>query len=370
MYPALTVLATLRRTLEPRAGNRTAGGTAANGAGGPSFLEALYVGHSGGVEAGLVSRAGVPFQTIAGGQVRGQAPWRLARNLVNLGRGYRQASRIVRSFRPDVCLVTGGWVSVPVALAVRRAGVPLVVYLPDITPGLAVRGLRRVATRVAVTVPEAATHFPGKAVVTGYPVREEVIRAERDASRQQLGLPPAEPVVLVFGGSRGARSINRAVVDGIRDILALAHVVHITGFLDHAWVQEARSALPASLQRRYQAHAYLHEEMPAALAAADLVISRAGASVLGEFPARGLPAVLVPYPHAGRHQEHNARYLTAHGAAVMVADDALKGELVPVVVGLLRDEASRARMARAAASLAQPQAAERLAGVLRALAGV
>lgn len=326
--------------------------------------EILYVGHERGVEASLVPRAGIPFATISGGQVRGQAPWRLARNLWHLARGYRQARHLVVEFRPDVCFITGGWVTVPVALAARRAGVPLIIYLPDMTPGLAIRALQRLAARVAVTVPEAAAYFPGKAVVTGYPVRADVWSATREASREALGLPLDGRALLVFGGSRGARSINRAVVAGLGEFLRRAHVVHITGPLDYGWVLEAASTLEPGMRSRYHVHKYLHEEMPLALAAADLVISRAGASVLGEFPARGLPAVLVPYPYAGRHQEQNARYLAERGAAVVVDDARLSTDLVPTVNALLEDEARRARMAQAARALAVPDAASRIAGLL------
>lgn len=329
-----------------------------------SSVEVLYVGHERGVEASLVPRAGVPFATIAGGQVRGQAPWKLARNLWHIARGYRQARGLVADFRPDVCFITGGWVTVPVALAAWRAGVPLVIYLPDITPGLAVKVLRHLATAVAVTADRAASYFPGKAVVTGYPVRRQVWRAGREEARRALGLPLAARVLLVFGGSRGARSINRALVAGLDRLLPLAHIVHITGPLDHGWVEEAATRLPAALRARYHVYAYLHEEMPLALAAADLVVCRAGASVLGEMPARGLPAVLVPYPYAGRHQAENADYLAERGAAVVVDDARLAEALVPTVQALLDDETRREQMAAAARALAVPDAAERIAHLL------
>ncbi len=330
VYPALSVLDALRDRV------------------GSQGVEVLYVGHRRGVEATLVPRHGVPFVSIAGGQLRGQAPWRLARNLALEVQGYVQARRVVREFRPDVGFITGGWVTAPVALALRRSGTPLVIYLPDVTPGLAIRTLQHLAQRVAVTVEEAAAYFPGKAVVTGYPVRKAILTAQRQEARQALGLPQDERVLLVFGGSRGARSINRALVAGLDALLPLAHVVHMTGSLDYTWVREAADALPPALQERYHVYEYLHEEMPWALAASDLVVSRAGASVLGEFPARGLPAVLVPYPHAGRHQEHNARYLVDRGAAVLVDDARLNQDLVPTVRELLTDDSRRKRMAAAA----------------------
>ncbi len=343
VYPALSVLDALRELV------------------GEENIQILYVGHRRGVEATLVPRRGVPLRTIPGGQVRGQSPWTLTRNLVLEARGYVQARRIVREFQPHVGFITGGWVTVPVAVALRRAGVPFVIYLPDVSPGLAIRTLQRLAQSVTVTVEEAATYFPGKAVVTGYPVRKAVLEARRDQAREQLGLPQEDRVVLVFGGSRGARSINRAVVAHAQALLSLAHVVHMTGSLDYGWVSAAARELPSDLRARYHVYEYLHEEMPLALAAADVVVSRAGASVLGEFPARGLPAVLVPYPHAGRHQERNARYLVDRGAAVLVDDEHLGRDLVPTLRGLLEDEVRRRRMADAARSAFRANGARNIA---------
>ncbi len=343
VYPALSVLDALKELV------------------GQENLQVLYVGHQRGVEATLVPRHGVPLRTVPGGQVRGQAPWTLARNLLLEARGYVQARRIVREFRPHVGFITGGWVTAPVALALRRANVPLVIYLPDVRPGLAIRTLQRLAQSVAVTVEEAAAYFPGKAVVTGYPVRKAILDARRDQARERLGLPQEDRVVLVFGGSRGARSINRAVVSHVETILSLAHVVHMTGALDYRWVREAADRLAPTLRSRYHVYEYLHEEMPLALAAADVVVSRAGASVLGEFPARGLPAVLVPYPHAGRHQEYNARYLVDRGAAVLVDDARLQEDLVPTLRGILEDDGQRRRMAEAARSAFRAGGSRRIA---------
>ncbi len=332
-------------------------------------VEVLYVGHARGMERDLVDRAGVPFEGIAGGQVRGQAPWRLVRNLAALAHGYLQARRVMARFQPQVCFVTGGWVTVPVVLAARTLQVPVLIYLPDVRPGLAIRALHPLAQRVAVTTEETVPYFGAKAMVTGYPVRGAILNTSRDSARQRLGLPSEATVVLVFGGSRGARSINRAVVAGITALLTEAHVVHITGSLDHPWVQDARAQLPGPLQARYRVFPYLHEEMPWALAAADVVVSRAGASVLGEFPARGLPAVLVPYPHAGGHQADNARYLARHGAAVVVEDRDVATRLIPTVLDLIQDVARREQMAMAARALYRGDARQRIAQELARLAG-
>jgi UDP-N-acetylglucosamine--N-acetylmuramyl-(pentapeptide) pyrophosphoryl-undecaprenol N-acetylglucosamine transferase len=176
----------------------------------------------------------------------------------------------------------------------------------------------------------------------------------------------------VFGGSKGARSINRALFPALPALLPDMQVVHVSGTLDWSEAGAALAALPgqvgAALAQRYHAYPYLHEEMGAALAAADLVVSRAGASSLGEFPQFGLPSILVPYPYAWRYQRVNAEYLQSRGAAVMVKDADLPQQLVETVRSLLLNPARLQPMRAAAASLARPDAAAAIAHLLVDLA--
>jgi len=306
---------------------------------------------------------------VTTGQIRGRAPWIVARNLARMGQGAAQCAALLREFRPDVVFVTGGYVAAPVAWAAWRQRIPVLIYLPDLTPGLAIRVVSRLAARVAVSFPEVTPYFPGKAVVTGYPVRPELLTIDRASARAALQLREDRPTLLVFGGSRGARSINQAVVAGLPTLLAHCQIVHISGSLDWEWVSRAAAELPETLQRWYHPDSYLHEEMVQALAAADLVVARAGASVLGEFPAVGLPSILVPYPFAGQHQDANAAYLADRGAAVVVADSDLPGRLSSVVVELLGAPERLAEMRQAARALARPDAAISIARELRELAG-
>jgi len=324
----------------------------------------LWVGGQGGMEADLVRRAGVPFRAVPAAGVHGVGLRQLPRNVWQLARGYRQARRLLREFRPDVLFFTGGYVAVPVGLAGRR--IPTVLYVPDIEPGLALKTLARLADRIALTAEASKAFFPGHRglVVTGYPVRKDLRQWERSTARAHFGFPQDAPVLLVFGGSKGARSINRALVGGIEALLPRTYVLHLTGKLDWEEVAKARRDLPARLRERYLAFPYLHEDMGAALAAADLVVSRAGASVLGEFPLFGLPAVLVPYPHAWRYQQVNATYLVERRAARLLPDERLDADLVPTVLALMEDVTGRARMAEAMRSLARPQAAQEIAALL------
>ena len=330
----------------------------------------LWVGGQGGMEADLVTRAGLPFRAIPAAGVHGVGLRRLPGNTLQLLRGYRAARRILREFRPDALFFTGGYVAVPVGAVGRR--IPTVLYVPDIEPGLALKSLARLADRIALTAEDSKAFFPRHRglVVTGYPVRQTLLKWDREQAIAHFGLEPDTPTLLVFGGSKGARTINRALLAGLAALLPQMQIVHITGKLDWEEVASTREQLPADLRRRYHAFSYLHEDMGAALASADLVVSRAGASVLGEFPLFGLPAVLVPYPYAWRYQQVNAAYLADRGAAKIVPDEELMQRLVPVVLRLMEDHTGRERMAAAARALAHPDAAERIAAVLLEAAGM
>ena len=347
MYPGLAVTQALGATTE---------------------AEITYVGGQGGIEEELADRARLRFVGIPAGGVHGLAPLTAAQNLIKLIRGWWAAYRLGRRERPSALFATGGYASVPVALAAWALRVPVLVYLPDIEPGLAVRFIARLAERVAVTVEDSRRYFADrKVVVTGYPVREAFHGIDRVEAPDALGLTSDEPVLLVMGGSRGARSINRAVGSILEQVLEMAQVVHLSGELDWPWVRERSEALPRALRERYHAMPYLHE-MGYALAAADLAVSRAGASTLGEMPFFGLPAVLVPYPHAWRYQRVNAEWLAERGAAVMLRDEQLEHELLPTLRRLLANGERLAEMADRARALSRPDAAERLAQNLVTLA--
>ncbi len=317
------------------------------------------------MEEQIIPRAGLPMLTIPASGVHGVGPIKAVRGLLAQARGFGIALRAMSAQRPAALFTTGGYLAVPVALAARVRRVPIVLYVPDVEPAQSVTFIARFAQRVGVTVEDSRAFLPAdKVVVTGYPLRQDLMRWTRAEGRVALGLDAAALVVMIYGGSRGARSLNRAVLRHLGALLDLAQVVHLSGELDWPEVQAAREALPAPLQARYHAYAYLHEEMGAALAAADLVVARAGASILGEVPYFGLPAILVPYPYAWRYQKVNAQWLEARGAALMVRDKMLQDELLIQVESLLRDEERRSRMAQAARTLAQPQAAHTLARML------
>jgi UDP-N-acetylglucosamine--N-acetylmuramyl-(pentapeptide) pyrophosphoryl-undecaprenol N-acetylglucosamine transferase len=331
-------------------------------------LNVLYLGSANGAESELVERGGFSLRTITSAPIRGRRPWEMATNAVKLGVGARQARTVLREFSPDVVLSTGGYASFPVALAARSRGVPLAVYLPDLYPGWAVRAIARLAQRVAVTAPDSLRRLPrAKTVVTGYPAREEFWRAHRAGGRERLGLDPEEKVLFIAGASQGAHAINQAVADNLRSLLELCEVVHLCGRADEAWLRSLREAIPEGVRARYHLYGYLHDEMPWAMAAADVALCRAGASVLGELPAVSLPAILVPYTYAGGHQRLNARYLADNGAAVVLEERDL-GSVLPVVGELLHHEERLRTMRGNAQRLARRDAASNIARILVDLA--
>jgi UDP-N-acetylglucosamine--N-acetylmuramyl-(pentapeptide) pyrophosphoryl-undecaprenol N-acetylglucosamine transferase len=317
------------------------------------------------MERALVMREHVPFESITAGAVNGVGALNAAKGVLRMLRGVTDAHSVLGRFKPNVVLLTGGFVGVPVAIAAWLRKTPSVVYLPDIEPGMALNLMVRFCTKVATTTEDSAAFIaPNKIVVTGYPVREAFARLDRASARAQLGLPADERVLLVFGGSKGAQSINRAVMTGIAQLLEIAHVVQVTGAASWDEVAAAHAALPEAQRARWHIHNYMHEEMAAAMTAADLAVCRSGASALGELPYVGLPAVLVPYPYAWRYQKVNADYLVKHGAARRLDDGALADELVPAVTSLLRDTVLLDGMRAAALNLGRRDGAQRIAQVL------
>lgn len=329
--------------------------------------EVLWIGGEGGMEVSLVRRAGLPFSAIPAAGLHGVGLRALPGNMWRLLRGYFAARREIERYRPDVMFFTGGYVAVPVAMAGRE--IPQAIFVPDVEPGLALRVVSRMAKLVMVTSERSLTYYPEskRMVVTGYPVRSELKEKNRKQGREMLGLDPDQVTLLVFGGSRGARSINHALWRILPKLVEQCQIVHITGELDWPDVDEARKDLAGGFESRYRAFAYLHEEMGAALAAADLVISRAGASTMGEFPLFGLPAILVPYPHAWRYQKVNAEYLVSQGAAIELADETLDQTLLPTVLSLLEERERLQEMASAARHMAIPDAANKIASELLTL---
>ena len=332
--------------------------------------EVLFVGTPNGLEARLVPEAGVQFRPLkASGFDRGR-PLTLLTSIPRIALSTITAWRWFGRSRPDVVIGFGGYVSIPVGLAAVLRGIPLVLHEQNSVPGLANKILSRWARAVGVTYEESAAGLahPELAVVTGNPVRPAVLLASRQKGRHALGLPDDALVMLVFGGSRGARHLNSAIV-GLRErLMAIPQlrVVHVAGAAEVETVRSALAAAGGDCDGRWQVLDYLND-MGSALMASDLVVARAGATSIAEITALGLPAVLVPFPFATEdHQTKNAAAMVAHGAAELVPDSELDDERFgDIVCGLLPDAGRRASMAAASRSLGRPDAADRVASLAR-----
>jgi UDP-N-acetylglucosamine--N-acetylmuramyl-(pentapeptide) pyrophosphoryl-undecaprenol N-acetylglucosamine transferase len=280
-------------------------------------------------------------------------------------------AQVVR-FRPNVCCTSGGLVTLPIVIAARVARVPVYLWTGDVVPGRVNRLLAGWCQRVGATFEASTGWLPrGRTHVPGNPIRRSLLRWSPDEGRRALGIDRDGPVVLVTGGSQGSERINDALFGALPQILRRATVVHHAGPAHVARAEARRSALPEELRERYRPHGFLREEMGAALAAADLVVGRAGSSSISEPLAFGKPVVLIPFAAAASaHQAANARAVEEVGAAVVIREALLDGErLAAVVRGLLDDPARLERMSKAAKAAGRPDAAVTIARELLRLGG-
>ncbi len=353
IYPALAVARELQRRYD---------------------AELLFLGDINGLETKIVPAAGIPFVGITAGKLRRYLSSGTLTDLGRIPKGVLQAIGHVRRFKPDAAFTSGGYVSVPAGLAARLTGVPLVMHQQDVPPNLANRLLTPLATRISVSFPDSLRYFPkDRTSLAGNPVRAEVL-AMADASgasgatyRPQFGLDYALPVLLVTGGSQGARRLNRVIVEGLPRLLPRCQILHVSGeytFEETRAAAERQLAATPELRSRYALFAYLKDEMPMALAASDIVLCRSGAATLAELAVIGRPSILVPLPpgFTGSPQQVNAEMFVRAKAAEMILDrrltvDRLLGALLP----LLGDTTRRIAMGTAARELGLPNAAVQLA---------
>lgn len=318
-------------------------------------VELLYVGTKKGLEADIVPKAGLPFQTIP---VEGLSRPFSYRTLVSVGKavqGSLAGRKIVRHFKPHVVVGTGGYVCGPLVLAAATMGIPTVIHEQNAFPGLTNRILSCFASKICVTFEDAIPHFPRKKniVLTGLPVREEIITRKKDDGLKNLGLSKGKVTVVVTGGSLGARSLNYAMAPIYQRFekenkIQFYHITGQAGFEESLAYYE-KHQINLSQKERFKIVPYLYQ-MEDAMAAADLIIGRAGASFLSEIMVRGIPSILVPYPYAAaNHQEYNARAMEKRGAATVILDQDLDaGKLLPTLETILNQDFRRVEMGKAA----------------------
>ncbi|MBQ7547999.1 MAG: undecaprenyldiphospho-muramoylpentapeptide beta-N-acetylglucosaminyltransferase [Clostridia bacterium] len=338
----------------------------------------LFVGTAEKMEAKLVPAAGFDFKTIDISGFQRSLSWtNIKRNIGTLSKLLRassQAKKILRDFKPDVVVGFGGYVSGPVLRMAAKMGIPTAIHEQNAYPGVTNKTLAKRVDRVMLTVQAAEKYLKPKnpCVLTGLPVRGEIVEADRDFARAELGLD-ARPMVLSMGGSLGARAINEAVVELIANKAAAGDC-----WFHHAYGQYGKW-VPDKLREKgvdpdaldnVTVREYI-SDMDRCLAAADLVICRAGASSLSEFEAVGRASILIPSPNvAENHQFHNAMALVNNGAAVIIEEKDLTGDRLTAEVDALLADPERLRtLGENAKKMAIPDTVERIASILSDLAG-
>ena len=295
--------------------------------------EFLFIGNRGGMEQRLVPQAGFEIKSIKiSGFKRSFSPKSMLENVKTVSRTFtssREAKKIIAEFKPDICIGTGGYVSGPVIRTAAKMGIPCIIHEQNAYPGITNKMLAKSVKKVMLAVPDAKKYFDKNVdfVITGNPVRQEILTAKKEESRKELGLDN-RPVVLSFGGSLGARKINEAVADLVARSGIDGRYQHIHAYGSYGdWFPQLVEEKGTDIAdcSNLDIRPYI-DNMPTCMAAADLVICRAGAITLSEIQAMGKPAILIPSPNvAENHQYHNAMALVNAGAADIIEEKDLTG---------------------------------------------
>jgi UDP-N-acetylglucosamine--N-acetylmuramyl-(pentapeptide) pyrophosphoryl-undecaprenol N-acetylglucosamine transferase len=358
IYPALSVATELRDTYK---------------------ADILYLGSDDGLETELIPAAGFRFAHIKAGKLQRFVSWRTMKGVARVPVGMTQAVGIVRNFHADVAFTSGGYVAVPAGLAARINGVPLLMHQQDVPPNLSNKLLAPLATRISVAFADSLRYFPAhKTLQLGNPVRQTVLDVRQTSpqnARAALGLAPDVPLLLVTGGSQGARSLNQTVCHALPELLLHCQVLQISGknlFEETQALSTSTLAnVPAELKKRYRLVPYMDAEMPLALQAAEIVVCRAGAATLSELAVLGKPSILVPLPPAlgASPQEANASMFEHLQAAEVIHNNDLKPELlVNRVQSDVLDYVKLNAMGEAARRLAKPDATREIVETIVSMA--
>ncbi len=360
VYPALAVAAQLRTQYQ---------------------AEILFLGSDDGLETQLVPAAGFRLATVKAGKVRRYISWQTVKGMMRIPVGAIQAVEVVRKFRPQAIFTSGGYVAVAAGVAAYLNRVPLLMHQQDVPPNLANKQVAPLATRISVAFEDSLAFFPAqKTKVLGNPVRQELLDIRRVGplvARERFGLAGEEPMLLVTGGSQGARHLNQVVCQALPELLKTCQVLQISGRdLHQETLEQANSVLAnvdPALRARYRLVPYLNEEMAAALQAADLVLCRSGASTLSELAALGKPGLLVPLPPAiGKSpQEANAAMFARRRAGLVIKNAELEPRvLVERVNYIMASPEMLAQMMEASRALARPQATQDIVNELLSIARI
>ena len=335
----------------------------------PGERSVVWIGSSSGMDRSIVEGHGVRFIGISTGKLRRYFSWKNFTDLFRIAGGFFASMGILMRLKPAIVFSKGGFVSVPACLAARILKIPVITHECDFSPGLATRINARVASDVFVSYEETARAFPERmrqrVTVTGNPVRPVFYSASAERGRAFLGCSDsALPILLVLGGSLGARQVNEMVLGSLESLCANFVVVHQTGEQNR---DQAASDVSPTVKERYKPYAFIREEMADVLAAAALVVARSGANTVWECAAAGKPMILVPLEKGSSRgdQVENARYFVSHGAAIMLTgSEATSERLAETVLGLVAHEGVMKDMAQNSAALGADRPAARIAALV------
>ena len=313
----------------------------------------LFLGSKEGLEKDIISREEYPISLIKSRALLRKLSYKaLSAPFISMI-GFFQSIWILKSFSPKALFSTGGYASLPVVLAAKLLGIPVLIHEQNVLPGRVNRLCRKFARKVFLSFEESLKYMPGVGV--GNPIRREILEAKREAARNKFNLGPQEKVVLVMGGSQGSQKINETVLSSLENLPSYIKILHIIGNRDFGWVSRY---LEGKNINNYRSLPYLHD-MADALSAADLAVSRAGATAIAEFLVRGIPMILIPFPYAAEdHQKLNAKVIAENGGALVIEDkDFSSRKFVELITDSSLDYD---KMSKACHELAKPTAAERI----------
>jgi UDP-N-acetylglucosamine--N-acetylmuramyl-(pentapeptide) pyrophosphoryl-undecaprenol N-acetylglucosamine transferase len=325
--------------------------------------EIMYIGSKKGLEADIVSKTGINFRSIEVTGFKRSLSFENMLTIVRFLRAVTLSKSYIKDFKADAVVGTGGYVCGPVVYAAHRLGIPTMIHEQNVIPGLTNKFLSRFADRIAISFSSSAKYFPqDKVALTGNPRATEVAKADAFRGRSTLRVYPGRKIILVVGGSRGAKAINEAFLKSVPALEQRKqyHFVYVTGDVHYEKVKERfeeRGGIPDNISL----YPFLYN-MPEVLAATDLIVNRAGASFLAEITALGIPSILIPSPYVtNNHQEKNARWLEENGAAVVILEGDLNElSLVGAIDKIMEDSARLVHMQESAIKLGEPAAAEKV----------
>ncbi|MEG0370787.1 MAG: undecaprenyldiphospho-muramoylpentapeptide beta-N-acetylglucosaminyltransferase [Clostridium sp.] len=329
--------------------------------------EILFIGSENGLEGKLVPKEGFNIKLIEVEGLNKKVSMKTFTSIKKVFKGYSQANKIIKDFNPDIVIGTGGYVCGPVVLAAALKGIPTVIHEQNAIPGMTNKILSKFVKKIAVTFKESSKFFPSsKVMYTGNPIRDQILKANRNISRDKLGFDKNKSLILAVGGSRGAKNLNNAVLDIVPEINKQnKQLLFITGEGQYNQIIKEAENRGYKVGENIKILPYLYE-MENALAACDIIISRAGATILSEVTALAIPAILVPSPYvANNHQEINANALENVGAAIKIHEKDLKsGVLSKQLFSLTSSSESLNQMKKASKSIGIIDASDKIYDII------